>query len=286
MTKPKFFTPKFKKNAIDFLVYFLALAVTPIIAKPFALLFNWLGYTFLRTLYEEIFTAIFWGVEAIGLHHFRKRIRLKRAIANGKEIPVKRKKKKKKSAKEDCEIVIYCSDDEAAPVEKRREKPAKVKKEPAPLLPLQNVFLLTLLCAVCVLVISAVIGFKVKPFYDLGEKFNGFQMWCEIGVIGRNALKCIWITAMLGACKGMADEIVATVENAKPVHAWLITCGLMLIFALFDVFASVVEYPMEGQQWLIALVYFLFYIAFVLIYYLTKEHKVKSYFLIMFIYLF
>ncbi len=247
MTKPKFATKKFNENALLFVVYFLAVAITPILAKPMALLFKWVAYNFLQGLFEEIFTVLFWGVEAIALQLIAK----------------KRKGKSSKEIGEDIAEEVL-----------------------TPLLPMKNIWILTGICVVCVFLVSAVIGFQVKPFYDLGEKITGYDLWCKIGIIGRNLFKCMWIVAMLRAAKNMADEVVETLPNAKGYLTWMVTGGILLLFGIFDIFTSVASYPMGGTEWLLALVYFFFYAVFTAVHYFTQEHPVKSFFLIMFIYLF
>ncbi len=239
-----------------FLTYFLLLAVTPFFAKPIAPLFDWIGYSLLRDMFAEIFVLIFWGIEALGLHFLEKYI-------------AKRRKNGALNTEEEGS--------------KKREK--KAKREPVPPLPLKNVWILTGISAVCIFLASAVIGFKVKPFYDIGEKVMGYEFWCEIAVIGRNIFKCLWLVAMVGACKGMADEIVRTTCLQKGYYSSLITGGIFLLFGIFDVFTSVVKYPLGGRGVLLALVYLLFYVAFTAVYYVTKESKGKSYGLFVLIYL-
>ncbi len=158
------------------------------------------------------------------------------------------------------------------------------KKEPKPLLPIKKVWILTAICVGCILIMSAVIRFQVKIFYDFGEKFTGMEMLCKIGALVRNAVKCLWIVAMIKACKQMATEVVKAYEKKTPV--WLWTGLFLLVFALFDIFTSAMSYPLNGRQVLIGLTYLLFYGSFVAVYDLTEESFAKSYFLVMLIYLF
>ncbi len=44
------------------------------------------------------------------------------------------------------------------------------------MLPIRNVMTIYLSSIVIILIISAIIGWNVKPFYDLGENFTGFQL--------------------------------------------------------------------------------------------------------------
>ncbi len=250
MSSPKFLTKKFMENAVRFVVYFLCVSLTFLPALPLAHLFDWVAYSQLYKLFVEIFTVLLWGVEAWAIYFAEKAW------------------KKRKQTEE-------------TPTDKPKEKQAKSP------LPLKNLGILTAITAVCIFSISAIIGFKVKPVYDIGEKFTGYEMWCTIGVIGRNAFKCMWTVAILKACLGMSEELVsAYLPSAKPRFKWWIACGLLLIFGIFDIFTSVISYPMGGTEALTAIAYFLFYIAFTAIYYYAEENAVKAYLLIMFIYLF
>ncbi len=256
MTKPKFFTAKFIENAIRFAVYFLAVAITPFLAKPISPLFDWAGYGLFRPMFTEIFTAIFWALEwlAIGI------------------IEKKRRQKQTPTVEEES------AEEGAEPVK-------KAKKEIKSPIPLKKVWILTAICCGCILLMSAIIGFKVKIFYDFGEKFTGVQMGATIAVIGRNVLKCVWIALMLKACKAMAEEIVATCCPEKKL-TWFLTGAILMLFGIFDVFSSVASYPMNTTGALIALAYLAFYVAFTAVYYFTEESAGKSYCLILLIYLF
>ncbi len=257
MTKPKFFTPKFIENGVRFAVYFLAVALTPLLAKPFAPLFDWVGYSLMRKMFAEIFTVLFWCLEAVAFYFIERAYRKKQV---GEAVA--------ESAEE-------------APAEDKKKK-----KEPTPPLPMKNLGILTGICVVCIFLVSVIIGFKVKPFYDIGEKVTGHELCSAIAVIGRNIVKCLWIVAMLGACKGMAEEIVATLPEGKAWKTWLITGAILMAYGVFDVFVSVAKYPLNGREVGLIFCYLLFYVAFTAVYCFTKENKVKAYCLIMLIYLF
>ncbi len=245
MTKVKFFTPKFKENAANFLFYFLAVAVTPLLGALFAPIWDWAAYGFLRELFGYIHTGFFWLAEVLIFRMIMK----------------KRKKK--------------------------RGEIAEPKQEPR-LLPWKNVAVLTAICVFCVLLVSAVIGFQVKPFYDVSRRGAGFGPWCEVGKIGLNFFKCMWIVAMIRACKNMSDEIVRTcMPQAKPCISWVMAAGMLMLFGIFDIFAWVLTYTMVWwKELLLALVYVVFYNVFVLVHYLTEQNNRKSFLLTMFIYLF
>ncbi len=248
MTKPKFLTEKFIENAVRFAIYVLAIALTPFLAKPIAPLFDFIQFGSLRVLFTEVFTVIFWGIEAL---IFSALERARRAKAEGQA---------------------------------QEKEAAKTKQKSAPI-PLKNVWILTGICAVCVLIVSIIIGFNVKIFYDFGEKFTGLEMYCTIGEIARNVFKCMWIVALLRVSKCMAEEVVAQ-TNVKEKWLWVLTGGILMLYGLFDVFTSVASYPMDVEGAFLAVAYLLFYVAFTAVYYFTEENKVKAYFLILFIYLF
>ncbi len=260
--KLKFLTPKFIENAIRFVVYFMAVALTPFLGRLCAPVFDWVAYSFLRGLFVEIFTVLFWLAESIGFHYLGKYLRKKGVIAS-EPLP------------------------ETVEEEAETGKKKKKKREAKPPMPLKNLWILTGICAVLVFAISAIIGFKVKPFYDLGEKITGYDLWNAVGVIGRNAFKCMWVLAMLRAAKRMADEIVRTsLSEDKQSLSWFIGGAILLLFGIFDIFTSVVSYPMKLESWLLAVAYFVCYIAFPAVYYFAEENQAKAYFLIVFIYLF
>jgi hypothetical protein len=264
MSKPKFLTPKFIECAIRYVVYFLAVALTPFLAKPIAPLFDWAGYGLMRPMYVEVFTIIFWALEWLGIFLLEKKFR-KEKVAELFE-------------KENLESML------------------KIKKP----LPLKKVFVLSAICIVCIFIISAVIGWQVKPIYDLGEKIEGYDLYNKLGWVGKRAFMCFWILGMVKACKGMAEEIVchSSLPENKQWLRWLIQTAMLLIFALFDVFVLTMLYPLSGltvattvypmtvNKLLIGLTYLLFYVAFVPVQELTEGSDVKAFLLIALIYLF
>ncbi len=255
MTKPKFFTAKFIENAIWFSVYFLLVAITPLFARPLAPLFDWVGYSQMRGFFTELFVLFFWGGEALLLWGVRAYLRKREILA---------------------------------------PKPKKEKGEKASPMPLKNLLIVTGICAACVLLVSIVIGFRVKPFYDIGEKVTGHQLAHRGTAIARNIAKCGWMLAMLRRCKNMAIELYAAYLQGKNTWwIWVIAGAIFMLFGIFDIFTSVVQFPEYGfarvtelRQWLLALTYFLFYAAFPFVYVCAEERTGKSYLLILFIYLF
>ncbi len=278
MTKPKFFTQKFIDNGIRFLFYFLAIALTPLLAKLIAPRFDWVGYGSLRTAIAELFTMLFWGIEGIVFFLVEGFLHKKRALKEPTE-------ESTSSQEIEGEELLVTPEAGQAYEGKRVRKKTRKKSVSSPM-PLANVFVLTAICSACILLISAIISFQVKPFYDIGAQVSGQKLISAVAAIFRNCVKCIFIVAMLAACKNMADEVVEKQFPDKSFLVWILAGAGLLLFGIFDIFTSVVQYPMGGRGWLTALAYFLFYIAFTSVYYFTEEHKIKAYFLILLIYIF
>lgn len=297
MSRPKFLTPKFTECAIRYVVYFLAVALTPFLAKPIAPLFDWAGYSLMRPMFVEVFTVIFWGLEWLIVYLVERRI--KKGKKEGQAIYMRQAgiSLLESGKGENAEVIgsHLIAKSGARPLtegekkellfqSKNKDKRFKIR-EP---LPLKNVFLLTLISIVCIFIISAVTGFKVKPIYDIGEKVTGYEMYNKIAWLGKNVFKCFWILGMVKACKGMSEELVYTSalpENKRWLR-WVIELALLLVFGLFDVFTAVMVYPLTVTRLLVGLTYILFYAAFVPVQALTKGSDVKAFLLIVLIYLF
>lgn len=279
MKKPKIFTAKFTENLARYAVYFVLVIVTPLLAKPMALLFNWVSYGQLRGFFTELFTAIFWLLEfaaLIGTENALKKKFAAKTVA-AEETVASTEGSEETAAPEAAEAAEAVETAEA-PKKKKRKKKTKEKKPPAPPLPLKYVGILTAIVAACILLISAQIGFEVKPFYDIGEKVTGYELLEKIGVIVKNMVKCVWVLLFLKASLAMAEEGLKTYGKAeKKWLVWLIAGALLMLFGVYDVFVS------RNPFWW---TYLLFYVAFTAVYYFTEQGDVKSYLLIMFIYIF
>ncbi len=254
MTKPKFLTENFIESAVRFCVYYLAVALTPLLGSLTAHIWDWLAYGYLHPLFTRIHTAFLWLFETLLFFLVGWLLRRKKLIP---------------------------------------EKP-KEKQSWAPL-PRKNLFILTSMAAGSVLMVSAIISFRVKPFYDLGEKVTGYEIWNAVGGIGLNVFRCMWIMAMLVHCARMANILVESyaapneeggAEQNKPRLKLLITAAILMLFGIFDIFTSVVSYPLGVRGVLVALTYVLFYALFPIIYHYTKRNVGKAYLVIMFIYIF
>lgn len=148
------------------------------------------------------------------------------------------------------------------------------------LLPMRNVIAVFLICAACVLLISAQIGFEVKVFYELGERVILSDVVNFSGTAGKNIAKCGWIVLLIKAAFGIFEGVFEDAPckpKAKKAYIYLCAALLVLGFGVFDVIVS------QNPFWW---TYLLFYAAFVAIYTLVRRAPIKSYLLILFIYFF
>jgi hypothetical protein len=156
------------------------------------------------------------------------------------------------------------------------------KKEKAPLLPLRNVIMILSVVAACILIMSAQIDFHVKPFYDLGNNVQGYDLFNRISLIVLNVVKCVWIVWILKISREIAVEISVFGKNEADKRAIFfgVYMGLFFLFAIYDVLTSGFSLSI-GVTYLV-----LFYPCFVIVDGLTKHQTVKSFLLIFLIYIF
>ncbi len=140
-------------------------------------------------------------------------------------------------------------------------------------LTVKRMIIISATVVICILIISAQVGFQVKPFYDLGEKFNGYELTNNAGAFLRNIVKCAWIVMMLKAAQEFAEDIMGKGRSIY-IMAGVI---LMLTLGVYDIITG-----MNNLTW----TYFALNLIFGWIYLLTDRSMIKSYLLIMFIYLF
>ncbi|MDE7431738.1 MAG: hypothetical protein K2N34_07485 [Lachnospiraceae bacterium] len=141
------------------------------------------------------------------------------------------------------------------------------------ILPLKRIFIISGIVAACILVISAQIGFQVKPFYDLGEKFNGYQFLNNIGIFLRNMVKCVWIVIMIKA----AVEFFEQIPRIGTIKYFYVGLAMILTVGVYDIVMKMNNLPVT---------YLFLYLIYEIIYLLTDRHPIKSFLLILFIYLF
>lgn len=265
------------KNIWRYVGYFACIALTALIFRGifhedsqlrFTRAMDLIGYGQMRPCVQNVFIMIFWAMEMAAFY-----ITEKRKIW-----------RKRRATYEACQSMengenVQNDGDRVA----LKEKNAFIfKKEKAPLLPMRNVVMLLALVAACILIMSAQIDFHVKPFYDLGNNVQGYDLFNRISVITLNIVKCVWIVWILKASREIAMEISALAKNEADKRAVFfgIYMGLFFLFALYDVLTS-------GMSLSAGVTYFvLFYPCFVIVDALTKHQTVKSYILIMLIYIF
>ncbi len=245
------------ENIARFAVYFAAVLITPWIAKPLALLFDWVCYSLMIKFFEELFTIIFWIVELVIFFNLERKRKEKRlTILEGKE------------------------ENEGGVSATNTQSVEKKQREATPLLPVRNVLAIFACICLCILVISAQIDFQVKLFYDIGQGKGGYDLVNNISVVGKNVVKCIWIVWMLRVVRIIAEEVSFLRKKGtdqKTVY-WCVYLAIVLLFALCDVLVS-------GMHFGFAITYILlFYPTFLVVDYLTKYNGVKSFFMIMLIY--
>lgn len=140
-------------------------------------------------------------------------------------------------------------------------------------LPYKRMAVITAIVVVCILVISAQIGFQVKPFYDLGEKFNGYDLINNVGIFVRNVIKCMWIVIMAKAMQSFCEQLIGS-KNSKIPFAGIV---LMLTVGIYDIITGVNN---------LAVTYLLLYAVYGWLYLLTNKNMIKTYLLVVFIFLF
>lgn len=264
------------KNILRFGVYFLAVVLTPLLFGTSSWIvraFDWVGYSQMRPFFKELFTSIFWILEMIAFYFIERKHYPKAERSSALAISGVKEKLSKKATE---------TENEGGMVATNEETEQKKTKRKTPLLPLKNVVMLTALVAACILVLSAQIDFLVKPFYDIGEKVQGYDMFNRVSVIARNVVKCVWIVWMLAASREIACEVCLFGKNEteKLGIFFGVYMGLFFLFALYDVLTA-------GMTLGIGVTYFvLFYPCFVAVDALTRHSPVKSYILIMLIYIF
>ncbi|MBQ3664607.1 MAG: hypothetical protein II919_00695 [Lachnospiraceae bacterium] len=140
-------------------------------------------------------------------------------------------------------------------------------------LPYKRIAVISVVVAVCILVISAQIRFNVKPFYDLGEKFNGYELMNHIGIFIRNIVKCVWIVIMAKAMQSFFEQIGTGKINQLPYAGFV----LMMTLGIYDFIIGANS---------LAVTYLFLYVIYGWLYLLTDRSMMKTYLLVMFIFLF
>ena len=262
------------KNITRYVAYFLSMVLTSVIFKGIfhedsdlwlTRAFDLIGYGQMRPFFGNLLTMIFWIMEMAAFYvtDQRRIWRERKAAYEAQENPEK-------------------TENDGGRYETKAKNDFIFKKEKAPLLPMKNVIMLMTLVTACILIMSALIDFHVKPFYDLGEQVQGYDMFNRISAIVYNIVKCVWITWVLKAAREIAFETCAVGKNEVEKRGIFfgVYMGLFFLFALYDVLTAGMTLP-------IGVAYFvLFYPCFVAVDALARHNTVKSYILIMLIYIF
>ncbi len=121
-----------------------------------------------------------------------------------------------------------------------------------------------------ILIISIRIDFKVKVFYDFGEKLMGYDAFNRIGDLLGRIGRCLFIPIM---CRG---AYILSGFAKKPAARYIVYFLLVVLYGLFDIFYFDVKFPA---------IYAMFFVSFGALYLLMKKHYCKTYALSLMIYL-
>ena len=278
MRKINCISNKLWRSIVCYILIFLAVILTPLLAQPIAKLFDWATLSWsqegqLRPFFVELFTAILWLLEWAGFLFLDKY--LKKRMANRQE-----NSETTNIAQEPMQEVAVGEAEKAEKKEGKEKKKKKTISQKKPLLPLRNVAILFFIAAACIVVVTIQIGLKVKPFYELGDKTTYTKMLIKGGEVVRNLVKGIWIVSILKLALSMMEELVEQGKikgNYASIIQWVSVCVLTVIFGIFDIFVFANPFVWT---------YILFYVAFTAVYFFTEQASVKSYLLICFIYIF
>lgn len=273
----EFSKQRLKQNIIRYVGYFACMALTALFFRGifhedsellFTQAMDLIGYGQMRPCIQNAFIMIFWGMEmaAFYITDLRKTWRKRREVY------------------EACQSIENTeqTENDGGRYALKEKNAFIFKKEKTPLLPMRNVIMLLALVAACILIMSAQIDFHVKPFYDLGNNVQGYDLFNRISVVTLNIVKCVWIVWILKISREIGLEIsaLAKKEGDKRAIFFGVCMGLFFLFALYDVLTA-------GITISVGVTYFvLFYPCFVIVDFLTRHQTVKSYILIMLIYIF
>ena len=273
----EFSKQRLKQNIIRYVGYFACMAITALFFRGifhedsdllFTQAMDLVGYGQMRPCFQNAFIMLFWGMEMAAFSITDKR-------------KVWRKRREVYETCQSMENTEQVENDGGR--DALKEKNAFIfKKEKTPLLPMRNVIMLLALVAACILIMSAQIDFHVKPFYDLGNNVQGYDLFNRISVVTLNIVKCVWIVWILKISREIGLEIsaLAKKEGDKRALFFGICMALFFLFALYDVLTA-------GISMSVGVTYFvLFYPCFVIVDFLTRHQTAKSYILIMLIYIF
>lgn len=135
----------------------------------------------------------------------------------------------------------------------------------------KNLIIISLIVISMIALMSFQVGFKVKLFYDLGEKLTGFDFFNRGGELVGRIARCAFIPCV---CRGA--NLISGIFKNKYLRIF-IYFSMIFLYGLFDVLYFNVGFT---------LTYLLFYICFGVIYILTRKNLHKTGFLATIIYIF
>ncbi len=135
----------------------------------------------------------------------------------------------------------------------------------------KNLFAVIIVVVAAIFIISAQIGFQVKPFYDMGVKFTGYEFMANIGGILRNCIKCVWMIIIMECAQAIGEA-----HCSKPYIPWG-GIALMCTIGIYDIVCGMTT---------LVITYLLMNIVFGVIYMLTNKSVSKTYLSILLIYIF
>ena len=147
-------------------------------------------------------------------------------------------------------------------------------------LPKKKVVMITVIVSAVIILIGAQIRFQVKPLYDLGEKFTGYDVYYYLGLWGRNAIKSFWIVIMLKAAHDCMDDFVShrAAEKGDFIH-FIPWAGICMICTL-----GIADLLMKSHT--LPVTYLFLYLVYDELYLLTEHHMIKTLLLVLFLILF
>lgn len=140
-------------------------------------------------------------------------------------------------------------------------------------LPTKNMIILAFLAIASILIISAQIGFEVKPFYDMGVKITGYELMGNIGMLFRNAIKCAFVVLLIRCAQKFVELLIG---KGKSNFIWG-GAILFLTVGIYDILTGMNTLPYT---------YLLLNLLFGWIYLLTQRSISKTYLFVVLIYFF
>ena len=163
-----------------------------------------------------------------------------------------------------------------------------------------------------ILMMSIKTGFKVKPFYDYGEKLTGFDFMNKNGILLKKAVRCAFIPVVCRGAyllSGLSNRIASKQRSGMTKHEQpetdssqlsdknepnfdhpdashmpdiqiILNCALYIFLVLgygvFEILYDHIDFPV---------IYSVFYISFAVLYLLMKKNYTKTFALSLLIYL-